>query len=358
MLKALTEYRRLLAVLEQQQPAPVYLLCGEEQLHLRKSAERLSAFLLDTGRKDLNVDRLDGTRSTPFDWLALAANVTLLGGRRIVFVADCDRWVGTGDLPDKKEAMENLLAFASAERRRGSIVLTARAPDKRTRLYKKLEELGSLFIFEPPSGDREVEEWLDSAFRHEGLSPEPGVSAYLADVLGDNLEAALTEVRRAGDMQDEGDRTVTLERIQSVVVPGRSYTMFEFTDALASRDAGRALKILDRLLEGGVRSDRKIDQTGLPLVAVTLIHKQLRQFSQALELKGASPDELAEAMGVKPWIARKIAGQARALGEDRIGLLLNLVVDTDLALKSTPLPARVLLERLVFDFCGGAGPGN
>jgi DNA polymerase-3 subunit delta len=350
MLKAQAEYRRLLDSLEKGEPRSLYVLAGEEAFHLRLAARKLEELLTTGGDRRMNVDRVDGEGSNPHAWIAAASTATLLGGRRLVIVSNADRWLSAAEA--KNDATEALMAYAGRRNGRGAVMMLAKGLDRRLKVVKALEETGSLFFFEGLKGDAEVLEWMRAALAHRGLRVDDGVADYLASCFGGDLESAAEEIKRLRAYLGDEVRVLELSEVQGIVVPTRQYTVFEFVDALGEGNATRALKILDRLFEGGIKQgDRKVDSSALPLNLMALIHRQLKQFARARKLGGQDPDKLAFELGVPAFVARKIHGKASRLSEAHLEALLDLCVSTDVALKSSSLPGQVLLERLVFDAC-------
>jgi DNA polymerase-3 subunit delta len=262
-------------------------------------------------------------------------------------VANADRWLSAAEA--KNDATEALAAYAARKNPRGAVVMLAKSLDRRLRIVKALEEAGCLFFFEGLKGEDEVREWMQAALAHAGIRVEDGVADYLASCFGADLESASEEIRRLKAYLGEEVRLLELSEVQGVVVPTRQYSVFEFVDALGEGQAARALKILDRLFDGGIKQEgRKVDAYALPLNLMALIHRQLKQFALA---RNCDPAKLPFELKLPPFVARKIQAKALRLEEAHLEALLDLCVKTDVALKSTSLPGQVLLERMVFDAC-------
>jgi DNA polymerase-3 subunit delta len=347
MLKAQEEYRRLLTSLETGEPRSLYVLAGEETLHLKKAAKKLEELLSSGGDRRMNVDHVDGESSNPHAWIAAASTATLLGGKRLVMVANADRWLAAGEA--KNDATEALTAYAGRKNGRGAVVLLAKSLDRRLKVVKAMDEAGAIFYFEGLRGEDEVREWMNAALAHQGLRVEEGVADYLASCFGNDLESASEEIRRLRAYLGDEVRLLELGEVQGVVVPTRQYSVFEFTDALGDCNAARALKILDRLFDGGIKQEgRKVDASALPLNLMALIHRQLKQFVLA---RSCDPAKLAFELKLPPFVAKKIQAKALRMSAEQLEHLLDLCVKTDVALKSTNMPPQYLMERLVFDAC-------
>ncbi|MFH1531752.1 MAG: DNA polymerase III subunit delta [Pseudomonadota bacterium] len=347
------ELKRLRGDLALGEPAPVLLFHGDEGFYRERAATLAVDHLLSDGLRDFNLDRRDGKETGPGDWVALASNRPMLGTRRVIVVTSADRWLKVGGTNAAEKAQQDQLADFAETSRSGTIVLQATSADKRSRLWKLLQKRGHAYEFPPMRSIEEAESFVTDRFSGEGIRLERGVARYLAEILGTSMPDLLTEIRRLCIFV--GDRKVlTMEDVEGQVAATRTHTVFEFVDALGNRDAPQALAVLARLLEGGLKSDRKTDTQGVPLILVSLLHRQVRNMVLARSLvrdHGVEPRGLARDLGVPPFVAEKTLRQARRFPERRLQETLEELASVDQRLKSTSLPPRALLEGLIFRVC-------
>ena len=351
---AKAELTRLRGDLELGEPAPVLLFHGGESFYRERAAAVATDHLLADSLRDFNLDRRDGNVTGPGEWVALASNRPMLGNRRVIVVTAADRWLKAGGLKTDEKTQQNLLAdFADAESKPGTILLLAATADRRTRPWKVLQKRRCAYEFAPMQTIEEAETFLLDRFRGEEIRVERNACRYLAEALGTAIPDLLTEVHRLiiflGDRKE-----LTLADVEGQVSRTRTHTVFEFVDALGRRDARQALDILDRLLEGGIKSDRKTDVRAVPLILVTLLHREMRNMTLALSLvkdHGVDPGGLAREMGVPPFVAQKTLRQAHRFSAAQLKRTMEELSAVDLRLKSTALPARALLEGLIFQVC-------
>ena len=348
------ELTRLRGDLELSEPAPVLLFHGGESFYKEHAATLATDLLLADSLRDFNLDRRDGKVTDPGEWVALASNRPMLGKRRVIVVTAAERWLKAGGLKTGEKALQNQLAdFADAESKPGTILLLAATADRRSRLWKVLQKRRCAYEFVPMQSIEEAESFLQDRFRNEDIRVERSACRYLAETLGTAIPDLITEVRRL--VLYLGDRKeLTLEDVEGQVSRTRTHTVFEFVDALGHRDARQALGILDRLLEGGIKSDRKTDVHAIPLILVSLLHRQIRNMILALSLvkdHGVDPGALARELGVPPFVAQKTLRQAHRFSATQLQRTLEELAAVDLRLKSTALPAQALLEGLIFQVC-------
>lgn len=350
------EFKRLRGDLELGDPAPVLLFHGDEGFYRERAAEVAVERLLADGLKEFNLDRRDGKETGPADWVALASNRPMLGTRRVIVVTAADGWLKVGGLGQAEKAQQEQLSVFAETSRSGTIILQAAVADKRSRLWKLLKKRGHAYLFERMKSIREAETFLQDRFSGEGIRVEREACRYLAETLGTAIPDLLTEVRRLCIFAKDRSE-LTLADVEGQIAPTRTHTVFEFVDALGRQDASQALSVLDRLLEGGIKSDRKTDVQAIPLILISLIHRQIRNMLMARSLvkdHGVEPRDLARELGVPPFVAEKTLRQARRFPERRLQETLEELADMDLRLKSTALPARSLLEGLIFRVCAAA----
>lgn len=96
-------------------------------------------------------------------------------------------------------------------------------------------------------------------------------------------------------------------------------------DALAAGQRGRAIKLLEDLIE-----------TGEPPLRLTFMIRrqfQLAARARALFERGASQGETARELKVPPFVARNLEGQGRKLDDGDLERALALVLDLESGLK-------------------------
>ena len=357
---AAAELKRLRGDLEADGPMPILLFWGDESFYRERAAAISVDRLLSDGLPDFNLDRRDGKETGPSDWVALASNRPMLGTRRVIVVTGAERWLKVGGLSQTEKAQQEQLTTFAETSSSGTILLQATSADKRSRLWKLLQKRGHAYQFAPMQSIEEAESFIAARFSGEGVRVDRAACRYLAELLGTSIPDILTEVRRLiifiGDRKE-----LALADVEGQVAATRTHTVFEFVDALGRRDARQALGVLNRLMEGGIKSDRKTDVQAIPLILVSLLHRQVRNMLLAQSLvkdHGVEPRGLARDLGVPPFVAEKTLRQARRFPERRLQETLEELAAVDLRLKSTSLPPRSLLEGLIFRVCAAEPRGK
>jgi len=131
-----------------------------------------------------------------------------------------------------------------------------------------------------------------------------------------------------------------------VVAAVRQHSVFELVDAIGGRQHSRALALLEELLA----------QKEEPLRLNALLARHFRQLLRARIMLHGNVDErgMAAALGVPPFVAKKLSGQSRGFRGAQLEAALARLARTDLELKSSRRPGELVLEAAVMDLSLGA----
>jgi DNA polymerase-3 subunit delta len=138
---------------------------------------------------------------------------------------------------------------------------------------------------------------------------------------------------------------VSVEDVDDLVAETRERTVFELTDAIGEGDLPRALVAVAALC----------DQRQSALGVVMMLARHMRQLAICQDAIGerASKAEIARRAGVPPFIADKLAAQARRYSPDSVVTALGKLSTADRTLKGQIQIARTLGrnlgERMVLD---------
>ncbi|MBN2179110.1 MAG: DNA polymerase III subunit delta [Deltaproteobacteria bacterium] len=253
------------------------------------------------------------------------------------------------------------------------LILTADTVDKRKKLYKTISEIGIILHF--PSAKKEAEKkgLLSEAARdilsERGKSVSPGALSALAKKTGFDIQASMEELEKL--ITYAGDRGVIDENdIKALTGRKKEDSVFELTSAVVERDLEKALLILHNLLDQGVHH----------LMILTMIVREIRFLLQGkIILKSEvissfrpgmdyrkfqdslypSIKALGESRGTKkgwlfgqhPYVIYNALRNSGRFSYDELVGYMNRLVDVDLALKTTGMKPRIVLEHLLMDIC-------
>ncbi|MBW1979583.1 MAG: hypothetical protein JRJ12_00015 [Deltaproteobacteria bacterium] len=252
------------------------------------------------------------------------------------------------------------------------LVLTTDAVDKRRALYREIEKQGVVVDFSVATGTnrqaRKTRETLlkdvaASLLEKGGKRIQQQALSLLLEHTGFNLWALRSQLEKL--ISYAGDQTtITTEHVASISDYCREEPLYELNSALASGDTLQALAILQRLLDQGYH----------PLQVVATLANEVRRLIAAREiidihLQGRFAPEtqyntfqrkiapllkkhIAADSPLKqlhPFVLYKtMARSCRFSATDLVQALLSLQ-RADLAIKSTAVPARIIIEDLLLN---------
>jgi DNA polymerase III subunit delta len=308
----------------------VLALVGSESTLVFEAVTAVRAKVL-TRAADFNRTELRAPEA-PIERVIEAAGVLpMMAPVRYVHLADVHK------VPAKDQAA--LVAYIEKPSPTTVLVLSGEKLDGRTKLGQVLTKTGALFSFEPPK-QHEVAGLVAARARRQSLELEPEAARLLGDLIGAEVGSIDRALEKASLHAGPG-APITAEDIEAVVAPTRVHSIFELTDAIGSRDLGKASLLLRNTLSGG--------ESGLPVLA--MITRQFRQLLavKAARARGVQPRDLASELGIKPFLVDQLLAQARRYEEVELQGALDAALRADIRMKSTRLDAGVVLDRLLVE---------
>jgi DNA polymerase III subunit delta len=138
-------------------------------------------------------------------------------------------------------------------------------------------------------------------------------------------------------------RRVEPADVELLVADEEIADMFKFIDAVSVRDGRSAYRLMRGVLARGES----------PLVVMTMLARQTRLLISAKENEALPPEQLAQAMKVQPFVAKKSAQQAQRFSMAELERAHLAVAEADLAIKTGRMEDVAALDTLVAMFCAG-----
>jgi DNA polymerase-3 subunit delta len=309
----------------------VYLLHGDDSLAQDEFVERLIKKQGDPSNVAMNTMRLSTEGADLGEVAEACAALPFLADRRIVILERPARWAEDADRWAHFQSLLESLPASTA------LVLVEPAPLKdKSALLKWAQAHPQAALvrgFASPKG-RDFESWLVQRCEAKGGSIEAGAAQLLAELADDDAERADQELAKLLDYVDFA-RPIRADDVERLTPFHGQADIFDTVDALGRRDARTALARLQRLLE---------DQD--PHYAFVMIIRQFRLLLRAREALDAGQNP-AQTLGLHPFVAGKVAEQARNFTMVDLERIYHRLMEIDLADKSGQLQLDAALVGLV-----------
>ena len=327
----------------------VQLLTGDDPVLMAEAVTRIVKETLGGEDRSLALEQLDeaslrhldgGWRLAPL--VDAAQTEPFLTSRRVVVGRHLARFARSGECDDLVRLLETLPATTDLVlvwERGAEPAMGGRLPTVPKALKDAVQAAGGRSLdVTPPRGKSDAHKWLKNQLEQSGLHFEPAAVAAVDDLVGADRGNVVGLLRTLEGALGSG-ATVTADDVAVYGGDPGSVVPWELDDAIDRGDITEALRVLHRLLP-----------SRHPLQLLAALHGR---YQRMLRLDGAGvADErqAAEILGMKgsTFPARKILGQTRRLGSERVARAIRLLADADLALRGTiDWPEELVLEVLV-----------
>ena len=319
--------------LETGSPGPLYAVFSEEDFLLNQVAERFAASPAFAQNPSLNIERFYASQAPPARVLESALTLPFLGSRRLVLVAETHSY----KIPQLSEFMD----YISNPPKETTLVFMGAKLDQRSKFAKAIKKQGQVEVI-TKMWPRQLGPWLQERARMRGKKLEPAAVDRLAELSGLGLGALDSELEKLS-LFVGAEQVISLEHVKQGVGAGRLHSIFDYTDALASGDLARALTAWDQLAALGEPPVRAMGM-------VVRLLKQLLQVRRVLD-QGGGEGQVQRVLRIPPAATTSLVNRARVETQSSLASALEMALDTDLALKSSPGADRVIMERLIMRMC-------
>jgi DNA polymerase III subunit delta len=244
------------------------------------------------------------------------------------------------------------------------LLLSALQVDRRTRIYRKFEELGAVMQLDlererTGKVSREsLREFLDEEFKRCGKRIDSAAREAILIRAGDDLRALRQEIEKLL-LYTVDQATIQVQDVEALFPDQADGWIFDLTRLLASGDDTGALAQLDRLMSQGEHPLKLLgalaSEVRKLLCARQLMDGELRgrwrrgmnynQFQQYV----SSPTTTL--LTRNPYADFMCFQRADSLSTEELLSYLRAIHDTDLCLKSTGNNPKLIMERLILRMC-------
>jgi DNA polymerase-3 subunit delta len=315
----------------------IHFIYGEDTF---RSLEALKKIELDFVKSEgdlLNIDKLDGSDLGQGVLESKVQALPFLGSKRLIIVRNL---LSEGKKEIKKDA-ENLLKSIPET----SILafFEEGTPDKRESLYKMLDKLPNRQFYPQLEGFG-LRDWISKkAIDNNSEITRESIEKLILFVGPDlfRLDNELSSLSLF--VQSQGRKKIEVNDVEKLVEPNNNFKIFDLTDAIAAKNAKKALQVLYAFRKSG-EDEFKIFNLIIHQIRTMLVVNDLlrRKFSS---------DQIAKEAGIHPFVAKKTTSSLRGFSGERLFVMHNQLLETDWQVKSGQLDMISSLEMLIVDFC-------
>ena len=313
----------------------VYLLVGAETFFIDKAREKILARLeIDKTTELLTFDC--DTKPALGDIISAIDSSPFFGAKNVVLVKNANFF----SAEKKFERLENILRDMQPT---NFVIFTAKAADKRRKLYKIISQVGAVLEAEPLRA-WEVDDWLNEKLSSLGKIMRGEARRHFNERLGILPEISLWYLENELDkvaLNVAGNEITAADLRKNMLAPPE-VSNFALTDAVDEKKIKKAIY----LLKMQARTPGKI-----PLVT-TLLVNHVRRLLRAkfFMAQGVTGRRLSEPLEMNPYVAQKLGETAKTYSEKILEEVFVELADADFKLKMGRADVEIL-ERILFKLC-------
>lgn len=316
----------------------LYLFYGQEEYLKKYYLNAIEKIILNEQFKDMNKVVYEGKIS-----LARLADacetVPLFSERKLIVAKKTGLFKKEGKEPSSGK--DNDIAFLKNIPEYVCLVFYEEEIDKRLKIVNAIKEIGLIVEFEYQNAV-ELTKWVNKVFS----TYKKKISQELAARLVSYCEPAMTDILNEINkiILYMGDRDeVTADDIEKVCTKSVKSRIFDLTDAILEKNTIAAFKVLNDMITL---------KEPIPLILFMIA----RQFRLILKIKlmlenNTDINAVASRLNIHPYIAGKIASQAKRFTEEKLRKALERAYELDRDIKNGNIADRMAVELLIAEFC-------
>lgn len=309
----------------------VYLLHGNDQVAIRAAVNEMQAKLGDAAIAEMNTVRFEDA-GVSVDAIRNATQATpFLSDQRLVIVSGTAKSFSSADakahftqlLQDVPETTKLVLIEAPLESKHW-LLKWAQAAGQQAAVQK----------FALPEGPA-MAAWLQQRAKELGGELQPQAAAALVQLIGSEKLAAEQELQKLLAYAAYS-RPITAADVAVLCQPiGEQGDFFALIDALGAGNGSRSMQLLETLLR-----ERDLILLFFSLVGHFRLLLQSREFLDA----GKNDGDIAQQLGIHPYRAQKLAGQARRFSPGALEAIYRRLLELDEQIKTGEIEVELAME--------------
>lgn len=335
-----TAYIELRRALKEGRPGNLYVFHGEEKYLMEECLAALRQLLVPAGMEEFNLRTFSGKDIDVGELVEAMDNLPMMSERTLILVNDFDLF---GCNETKKAMLAD--AFADLPDYLCLVFVYDVLDYKigRGKFQDMVKKKASIVDFAPVER-HDLLDWIRRRFNELGKDIDDKEGEYLIFLCGGLMTGLKSEIEKIASYAKAPQ--ICRSDIDAVADPVLEARVFDMTDAVGSRDFGRALGTLSELYA--------LNQH--PIMILSILGKHLRQlYSARLVLEsGKGTPALMEMWNMKTsWQAGKLMKCANACTREWCRNAVRMAGEADLAMKSTGRDAEDVLTELLLKLANG-----
>ena len=315
-----------------------YLLYGENYYLIKKKINAIKEKFLLADPSSLNLTEFSGIALKAGNFWSAVLALPFLTQKRLIIVKGLL-------LENKEDDFKKDLVKGLAKIPDTSLVFFVEDgnPDKRGALFKALNKPGIAQKFEA-STPNIIRHLIEERIEEKGLKITTEAMQKLILFIGSDSYRAENEIIKLILYSKHQDiKTIEANLIEEMVKPESSAGIFDFVDAIGTKNQKKAVSLFEKLLENGENE----------LYILSMIMYQFRNMliiSEYLK-RQIGVSQIAGLAKIHPFVVQKTAAILRKYNQEKLRRDYFKLGDTDFAIKNGHIDSKLSILLLISEFC-------
>lgn len=305
----------------------VYLLFGEEAYLKKQYKDRLTKAMLLEG-DTMNYAYYEGKGINVPEVIDLAETMPFFADRRLIVIENSGFF---------KSAVPELADYIKVAPETTHFLFVEEEIDKRSKMYKAVQARGRVVEMERQN-EKTLLLWIRKMVNQEGKRIQESTVRYFLSKVGADMENLEKEMEKLFCYtMDEAE--ITCADIDEICTTQITNKIFDMVEAVALKRQKAAL-------------DYYYDLLALKEPPMRILYLLSRQFKQLLEVrellkKNYSQKQIAQAVGLHPYVAGKYISQCKAFSSQELRQILEEAAELEESVKTGKLNDRMSVELFI-----------
>jgi len=307
----------------------IYFVFGEEEYYHDYIEKRLTAYLTDSAREEWEIRIFYGRDTTAEQLLTELREFGMFTTKKLIVLREAQEMKSlfgkSAASKNKKDPSELFIHYLEQPSENNILYISYKhgSPDKRTQLFKKLQQHAVLFESKKIY-DNKIPDWIKEYVSEHRRSIQPKAITLLAEHVGNDLHRLHMELQKLFITIPEKNE-ITLEDVRDKTGIHKEFNIFELQQALARKNILKATQIA--MFMGDNEKEHP-----MPLIIASL-YGYFMKILRVHYLNGKTKSEIASALGIPPFFADEYLSASHHYSPAKIKKIIGILKEYDLKSK-------------------------
>ncbi len=309
-----------------------YLIIGDDEYIRDDRTAKIRERFLSPDEVELNYSAHDPENIDAI--MDSLGTMPFIAEKRVVLVREAQRVA--------ERSMETILSYLEKPSATSVLVLSSDGSFKKNKFYRKLSSKVKVVDANTPD-KAAIRKFISSFLKEKGIEITREAADLILELKGEDLAGIKTELEKLAGYSGGGK--IEAVHVEELVGRSVSETVFKLVDAINSRDADWAFRILNDLYGQKKQAPEIIGYLGWYL--------RMMQKIALVSSRGGGTSAIAAETGYSPAYVKRLLGQSKKYPVKRIDRWVWLLFEADREIKTGLKEPELALETLLVRFLNG-----